>query len=209
MPLAGNESQGLSMPGKRGGISASQLAQEYGVSLNDFAEEVSTLLARWDDATVDRSALRRREVCAAVSAAMTAALDASTLSDEERQKLNPLLNNVLTPFWSKHCESDSQTALLIAERSAHYLTGRVTGSQVKTAVNIVDALLKALEIPEERRATLALTLTPSFAHRIVGDLYRINDLRKHGLELSLLATICVMLQMSVSYHAILWILHAV
>jgi hypothetical protein len=196
------------MPGTRGGISADQLAREYGVTLNDFAEEVSTLLARWDSgAAGDRSALRRREICAAVSAAMTAALDASTLTVEERQNLNPLLKDVLVPFWSKHCESDTQTGVLIAERSTHYLAGRVAGSQVKTAVNIVAALLEAIEIPQPHRAALALTLTPSFAHRIVGDLYRINDLRaKHGLELSLLATVCVLCQMSMTSDAILRVL---
>jgi hypothetical protein len=194
------------MSGKQGGIPASQLAREYSVSLNDFAEEVSTLLARWDDPTADRSALRRREVCAAVSAAMTAALDASTLSAEERAKLDPLLNDTLMPFWSRHCESDAQTPVLIAERSAHYLNGRIADSQIKTAVNIVAALLEALEIPEERRAALAHTLTPSFAHRIVGDLYRINNLRKQGIELSILATICVLCQMSMSYDAILRVL---
>jgi hypothetical protein len=194
------------MSGKQGGIPASQLAREYSVSLNDFAEEVSTLLARWDDPKVDRSALRRREICAAVSAAMTAALDASTLSAEERAMLDPLLNDTLMPFWSKHCEADAQTPVLIAQRSAHYLNGRIADSQIKTAVNIVAALLEALKIPQERRAALAQTLTPSFAHRIVGDLYRINNLRNQGIELTMLATLCVLCEMSLSYDAILRVL---
>ena len=34
------------MPGKRRGIPASQLARDYGVSLNEFVSEVIALLAR-------------------------------------------------------------------------------------------------------------------------------------------------------------------
>jgi hypothetical protein len=199
------------MPGNRRGIPASQLARDYGVSLNDFADEVITLLARAEAADAHGlSVPRRREICAAVSAAMAAALDASTLSAEEREKLSPLLGEVLKPFWFKHCEADPEAAAIIAARTPHYLIGRVAGSQVKTAVNIVAALLEALEVPEERRPELARTLSPSFAHRIVGDLYRINDLRaRHGIELSVLATMFALLQLSMSYDVILRILRVV
>jgi hypothetical protein len=171
------------MAGNRCGISASQLARDYGVSLNDFVDEVIALLALTEaDDVRSLSVPRCREICAAVSATMAAALDASTLSAEEREKLNPLITEVMTPFWQKHCEADPEASALIAARTPHYLTGRVAGSQVKTAANIVAALLEALEVPEERRPELARTLSPSFAHRIVGDRYRINELRaKHGL----------------------------
>ena len=76
------------MAGSERRISASKLAREIGVGINNFTNEVVALLAR---AHGDSASLRfgpgRREVCAAVSAAMMAALDASTLSDEERAKL--------------------------------------------------------------------------------------------------------------------------
>jgi hypothetical protein len=48
---------------------------------------------------------------------------------------------------------------------------------------------------------------PAFAHRLVGDTYRINDVRnRHGIDLPLLATLCGFLQMSLTYDSILRIL---
>jgi hypothetical protein len=175
------------------------------VSINEFTNDVVALLAR---AQGDSASLRagpgRREVCAAVSAAMIAALDASTLSDEERAKLQPLIDEVLRPFWTSHCVTDSGAAAYITERTAHYLSGRVAGSQVKTAVNIVTALLDALAVPAERRDELTIALAPSFAHRMVADIYRINDVRtKFGIELSLIATLAALLQITVSYETVL------
>ena len=196
------------MPGKRRGIPASQLAHDYGVSLNEFANEVIALLAKLDgEGAPGRSAAHRREICAAVSAAMAAAIDASALSHDERAKLQPLLKEVLLPFWSKHCVSDADAASFIADRSNHYLSSRVAGSQVKTAVNIVAALLEALEVPAERRSNFAKTLSPAFAHRLVGDVYHLNDMRsRYGIELSLLAAMAAMLQVSVTYDPILRVL---
>jgi hypothetical protein len=202
------------MAGKERRIPASQLARDYGVSLNEFTSEVTALLARalkdtgnlGDNESLSAGA-GRREICAAVSAAMVTALDASTLSDEERSKLRPLVDDVLIPFWTSHCASDAGAAAYITERSAHYLSGRVAGSQVKTAVNIVTSLLDALGIPPARRDELTVTLAPSFAHRMVGDIYRINDVRaRFGIELSLIATLATLLQITVSCETVLRIL---
>jgi hypothetical protein len=192
------------MPGKRG-ITASQLARDYGVSLNEFSDEVIATLARLDgEGAPARSGAHRREICAAVSAAMAAALDASTLSVDERQKIQPLLHQVLIPFWTKHCAADAEAAPFIANRSEHYLAGRVEGSQVKTAVNIVARLLEALEVPESKRSTFAKSLSPAFAHRMVGDVYHLNDVRSRlGIELSLIAALATMVHLSVSYDPIL------
>ena len=192
------------MPGKRG-ITASQLARDYGVSLNEFSDEVIATLARLDgEGAPARSGAHRREICAAVSAAMAAALDASTLSVDERQKIQPLLHQVLIPFWTKHCAADAEAAPFIAKRSEHYLAGRVEGSQVKTAVNIVARLLEALEVPEPKRSTFAKSLSPAFAHRMVGDVYHLNDVRSRlGIELSLIAALATMVHLSVSYDPIL------
>jgi len=196
------------MAGTERRIPASQLARDYGVSLNDFTNEVTALLAR---AHSDNESLRagtgRREICAAVSATMMVALDASTLSDEERAKLRPLIDEVLMPFWTRHCAADAGAAAYITERSGHYLSSRVAGSQVRTALSIVSALLDALEIPEERRDELTLSLAPSFAHRLVGDIYRMNEVRaKYGIELSLIATLGALLQITISYETVLRIL---
>jgi len=195
------------MPGNRRGIPASQLAREYGVSLSEFTDEVIEVLSRLDANASGAGGARRREICAAVSAAMIAALEASALSEGERQRLQPLIHEVLEPFWSKHCAADNDTAKFITARSTHYLTGRTAGSQVKTAVNIVGALLEALEVPEQDRPALTKRLSPAFAHRMVGDVFRLNDLRqRHGIELSLLASICALLGMTINYDPILRVL---
>jgi hypothetical protein len=194
------------MPGKRG-ISASQLARDYGVSLNEFADEVIAALARLDgEGAAARSAAHCREICAAVSAAMAAALDASMLTIDERAKLQPLLHEVLVPFWTRHCAADAEAAPYIAKRSEHYLSGRVEGSQVKTAVNIVAALLDSLEVPADKRLKFSKSLSPSFAHRMVGDVYHLNDLRSRLGELTLVAAMSTMLSLSLSYDPILKVL---
>jgi hypothetical protein len=196
------------MAGSQRRISAGKLARDFGVGINDFTNEVVALLARaHGDGDSLRTGPGRREVCAAVSAAMMAALDTSTLSDEERAKLLPLIDEVLMPFWTQHCAADSDAAAYITGRSAHYLSGRVAGSQVKTAVNIVTALLDALAVPEGRRNELTVALAPSFAHRMVADTFRINEVRtKYGIELSLIATLAAVLQISVSCETVLRIL---
>jgi len=166
------------------------------------------LLARLEhDAAPERVESRRREVCAAVSAAMSFALDASTLTPEERAKLEPVLREVLLPFWNRNCGAHEGAAEYITGRSGFYLSNKVPGSQVKTAVSIVTLLVDALELPAERKSELVQSLSPSFAHRMVSDVYRLNDVRsRYGMQLSLLAAICGMLQMSASYDSILRIL---
>ena len=69
---------------------------------------------------------------------------------------------------------------------------------------MVTALLESLETPDHLRPVLMERLTPAFAHRMVGDVYRINEVRrKFGIELSLLATVCTLLQLSLGYDPIL------
>jgi hypothetical protein len=203
---------GTHMPGIRRGIPASQLARDYGVSLNEFSESIIRLIGQ-ECADKDDGARihRRREICAAVSAAILAALDASTLSAEERDKLSTLINEVLAPFWKKHCASENpELSAYISTRANHYLARRVEDSRVKTAVNIVTVLLDALETPEHLRTALLDRLAPAFAHRMVGDVYRINEVRrKFGVELSTLVTVCALLQLTLSYDPVLRALHVV
>ena len=194
------------MPGIRRGIPASQLARDYGVSLNEFSEAIMGAIGReWAEPEGDGRLARRREVCAAVSAAMLAALEASMLSAEERDKVQPLIEQVLSPFWTKHCGSDNPAlAAEITARAEHYLAGRDANSRVKSAVAMVNALLDSLQAPAHLRPVLLERLTPAFAHRMVGDVYRINDVRRrYGIELSMLATVCALLQVSLTYDPIL------
>ena len=192
------------MPGNRR-IPASKLALDYGASLNEFVDEAIQSLAKLDGANAPaRGSAHRLEVCAAVSAAMTAAFDASTLSADERDKLRPMLNEVLVPYWNTHCAENAEAAQNVARRAEHYLAGRVAGSQVKTAVNIVAALLVALEVPEERRVDFSRALAPAFAHRMVSDAHHLNDLRSRlGIEFSVIASLAALLPLSLPYESIL------
>jgi hypothetical protein len=195
------------MPGQRRGIPASQLARDYGVSLNEFASAVIDVVAS-DGPAFMAGAQHRREVCAAVSAAMSLALEATSISDEERACLQPLMQEVLLPFWMRHCSEDggdrAAHARYVTERATHYLARRVPGSHVKSAVNMVTALLEALGVPEARRTHLTERLAPAFAHRMVGDVYRINEVRsRQGIELSMLATVSALLQITLTYDPVL------
>jgi hypothetical protein len=194
------------MAGERRGIPASQLARDYGVSLKEFSDAIIRLIAKELPETGDSNlASRRPEICAAVSAAMTAALNAATLVPEERDTIQRMVSEVLLPYWAKHCDpADNNMASLITTRAEHYFGHRVQGSQVKSAVGIVAALLDAMQVPAEMQPALKERLVPAFAHRMVGDVYRINEVRRnHGIELSLMATACALLQISVSYDAVL------
>jgi hypothetical protein len=74
-------------------------------------------------------------------------------------------------------------------------------------VSIVESLVDALELPADRKAELVQALSPSFAHRMVADVYRLNDVRaRYGLQLSLLGAVSLLLQMSLSYESIMRIL---
>lgn len=194
------------MPGMRRGIPASQLARDYGVSLNEFSDSIIGLVGKeWADQDDDARPLRRKEICAAVSAAMMSAFDASSLAPEEREKLQPLIQEVLLPFWSKHCaKEDPEIAAWITTRIAHYQQNNVPESRVKSAVNIVSVLIESLQVPAHLQPVLKERLVPAFAHRMVGDVFRINEVRrKYGIELSVLATMCALLQVSMHYDPIL------
>ena len=90
------------MPVDRPGTTANQLARDYVASLNEFADEVIAVIANASDSTLEATrALHRREICAALSAAMYSALDASDLSVDERNAFDPHLKSSLAPFWEK------------------------------------------------------------------------------------------------------------
>lgn len=178
------------MPAKRG-RTVDDLAREYGVSLNEFAEQVTELMAhlKEQDATASLPH-RRREICAAVWAAMLASLQASELSEEERQKVMPLLLDVLLPFWKEHCAPAPDIAVMLNERSMHYLKGRDAKSHVRTAANIVSDLLEVIGAEESAKEKLAKSLIPVFSLRMLGDIQRINSVGTLlGLQLPLVATI--------------------
>jgi hypothetical protein len=172
-------------------IPAQRLARDFGSLLSDFTGEVDALLTQ--PATTDSGvpvAHIRREVCAAVWAAILAAFDASSLSAEEKSALSPLLQEKLIPLWEKHCSPDPEVIRYLSKRAAFYVQGRDPASQVATASTIVRRLLDETGAVGERNRQLARKLIPMFAHRMLGDRTYIDDLKtRFGIQLPLIAAL--------------------
>ena len=180
---------------QKAGMSATRLVREYGASLENFTAEVDAVVTRLSETDASMPvAERRREICTALWAAMSAAFEASALSDEERARLMPLLGAVLVPYWEKHCAPDPQLARMMADRAQAYLAGGNRRSQIVTASSIVRRLLDQIGAADAPRSRLERQLVPLFAHRMLGDIHYIDDLKNRiGIQLSVLATICAAL----------------
>jgi hypothetical protein len=192
-------------------MSATQLAREYGVSLNEFADDVVNLLAQLDEGDLSAAPAERcREACAAVWTAMVASLESSSLTQVERDQMKPLLLDVLLPFWRKHCADETDIPSLLTARATHYLQHRDDRSQIKTAANLANGLMQRLGMAPEIQISLGKTLTALFAHRMIGDIYRINDVRaRFGIELPVVAALTALVQVTMSYEPVLRILRLV
>jgi len=179
------------MPLFRRGIPATQLARDFGVTLNDFTSQVDSLLGRLTENEASMPAPQRGgEVCSAVWAAISASFEASSLSPEEREKLAPLVQEVLIPFWQKHCSNEPGMATILAERTTLYLHGKDSRSQVATATVIVSRLLDTIGVNESLKPQLLRRLIPLFAHRMLGDIHHINHAKtRYGIQLPILAAI--------------------
>ena len=199
------------MPMNRRGISAAQLARDYAVSLNEFADDVVNLLNQLDESQVSADAAERcRESCAAVWGAMVVALEASSLSTEEREQLTPMLLNVLQPYWKKHCADEVDIPALLSARAAVYLQQRDSASHIKTAANIVNGLMLKLGVAPPVQVSLGRSLTALFAHRMLGDIQHINDVRaRFGIELPLVAALSALVQVTMNYEPVLRMLRLV
>jgi hypothetical protein len=199
------------MPMTPRGISATQLARDYGVSLNEFADDVMNMLDQLDPGEVTADAAERcREACGAVWAAMVAALDASSLSTNEREHITPMLLDVLLPFWKKHCSDEPDILALLSARAAQYLEHRDPASQIKTAANLVNGLMHRLGIAPEAQISLGKSLTALFAHRMLGDTHRINEVRaRFGIDLPLVAALGAIVQVTMNYEPVLRLLRIV
>lgn len=175
----------------RTGIPAQRLARDFVTLLSEFTRQVDVLLTHPGARTGAPFESVRREVCVAVWAAITSAFEASALTREEKDRLAPLLQQNLIPFWQKHCATDADVARQLAARAAVYLEGRDPRSQVATATAIVRRLLDEIGADGEPRRLLARKLIPMFAHRMLGDTHHVNDLKmRFGIDLPLLATLC-------------------
>jgi hypothetical protein len=208
---AGKEGFRVSMTTNRRGVSATQLARDYGASLNEFANDVVNLLAQLDASEVAATPAERcREACAAVWSAMLAALEASALSQEERTRILPPLFEALLPFWRRHCADEQDIQGLLAARASHYLERRDPASQMKTAASLVNGLMNRLGVARARQGTLGKTLTALFAHRMIGDITRLDDVRsRSGIELPMVATLAALVHVTMNLEWVLRIFRLV
>ena len=80
----------------KNGIPAQHLARDFGSLLTEFTDQVDALLTQpaFTESSVPIAHIRR-EVCAAVWAAIMASFDASSLSTDEKSRLSPLLQNLM------------------------------------------------------------------------------------------------------------------
>jgi hypothetical protein len=196
------------MPPSNRGISAQQLVRDFGANLDALTEKVDALLTRLSEAEATLPVVeRRREICTAIWAAITASFEASTLSSEEREKIVPLVQEVLVPYWHQHCAAEPEMAELLATRATLYLNGRDERSQVATASLIVSRLLDAIGAAEDLKPRLANTLAPLFAHRMLGKIHHINDLKsRFGIQLPIVAVICATAEVVAAYEPALRVL---
>ena len=172
----------------KNGIPAQHLARDFGSLLTEFTDQVDALLTQpaFTESSVPIAHIRR-EVCAAVWAAIMASSDAQCFS---QSRLSPLLQERLIPLWEKHCASDPDAVRSLSERASFYVRGRDPASQVATASTIVQRLLDETGATGEAKRRLARKLIPLFAHRMLGDTTHINDLKtRFGIRLPLIAAL--------------------
>jgi hypothetical protein len=173
-----------SMARKPPRISAKELTADYVSSLYPFVERLIERIDKLDQEAAGADTTgHRREVCAAIWAAIVAALDASSLSDEDRDRFLPLVLDHLMPYWQSHCGAPLEAAEWLKARSIHYLQNRDRSNQITTAATIVDALLSALEVAESARPAHGRELTSLLAHRIISDVGHFSHLKsRHSFE---------------------------
>jgi hypothetical protein len=83
---------------------------------------------------------------------------------------------------------------MLADRARTYLAGGNRQSQIVTASSIVRRLLDEIGAADAPKSRLERQLVPLFAHRLLGDIHYIDDLKNRiGIQLSLLATLCAAL----------------
>jgi hypothetical protein len=159
-------------------ISIESLAVAYVIVLHSLAETLFEHTGPVDsDVGPDATAQRRREVCAAVWAAIRAALEASTLSAQERTHMLDMVWQRLLNRWQEFCGPDEATSKWLMKRTDEYLQEQQRGKPIATASHIVKVLTEALGVPERGRALQSRVLASLVGHRIESDVHHFNDLK--------------------------------
>ncbi len=161
------------------GIPASKVARDFGESLASFTESVHALIGELDKNEAPASAHDRcRETSAALWAAAVLSMEASALRAEEREALTPLVFATLQPYWRRQCGPTDCASADLQEVAQKYLKARHP-SQVAAAAELVTTLLAELSVNDSARKRLHKRLSALFAHRMLGDIHRLNEIRMH------------------------------
>jgi len=160
---------------------AQELARDFVSAAQAFSDAFLEFVA--PDNGVDQVEVllaRRREACAALWAAIVATFEASALTDQEKARIVPLVRHEMLAAWNKHCAGDPAFLYDITERSNHYLRKIDRSSQLKTATNLLEDLLDSIDA-EAARTLPARRLAAMVAHRMLGDLQRLNEIKANHL----------------------------
>jgi hypothetical protein len=158
-------------------MAAQDLARDFVVTAQAFADTfIQYVAADHAGEETARVVHRRQEICAAVWASILATFEASGFTDEEREKIEPLVREALLPYWRKHCAQDEEFIVHVQDRASHYLQRRDARSQLKTAAGLMEELLASIDA-ESAKLLPKKTLTALLAHRMLSDLRRLNEIK--------------------------------
>jgi hypothetical protein len=158
-------------------LAAEDLARDFSVTAQTFGDTFVQYVAgspQGESSAVVE--LRRRECCALTWAAIEATFIASALSEEERDKVVPLVRDALMPYWRKYRVNTEDFITRVRERSAAYLRHQYPMSQLKTATGFMNELSANLD-PDGVHLLPLRTLTALLAHRMLSDLRRLNEIK--------------------------------
>jgi hypothetical protein len=159
-------------------VSVDSLAIAYVIVLHSLAETLFESTAPPNGDADSRATVRRRlEVCAAVWAANQAALEASTLSADERSLMQKVVWQRLALYWKDFCGTNGEISGWVEKRAAEYASGFVRTQPVTTATHIVEELLDAIPVADTARSAKLRALSSLVGHRIVSDVTHFNELK--------------------------------
>jgi hypothetical protein len=159
-------------------VTVESLAGAYAIVLSSLAETLFQYIGpiRADD-DVQATAIRRREVCAAVWAAMRAALEASTLSREERALMLKIVWKRLQLQWNEFCGANEANVEWLESRSTEYMRKCEGTKPLAIAIHIVEELLEVISDPGRNRSLQLRVLSNLVNHRILSDICHFDALK--------------------------------
>jgi hypothetical protein len=158
-------------------LSLESLAVAYVIVLNSLAETLLEHVLVPVGVDAQDTNPRRREIYAAVWAANRAALGASNLSPDERDRLVELVWRRLHVHWQGSCGSLGEATVWLERRSAEYLEALPRGSSISAANHLVKVLFEALGARADSFATRIKVIASLVGHRIISEVNHLNELK--------------------------------